>query len=205
MPRSFTATQWLPVEHEIATPATYPPGNTVKGLDHRPDIHVAAAPLSPMTEHSAADTQETEYAPALLKAGMSLGGDQLPLRNVIDSPLMVTAMQNLDAAHETEISPFGAESRLGVHLRPLNAKIWPSKFVATQNLGVEHETLNNRSLSVPVEVVLYVVQECPLNVTKALGFPAISLAPTAAQKVDVGHETLYPSPAGAIGAADDQT
>jgi hypothetical protein len=41
-----------------------------------------------------------------------------------------------------------------------------------------------------VEVVLYVVQEWPLNVTKALGFPARKLAPTAAQKVDVGHETL---------------
>jgi hypothetical protein len=63
--------------------------------------------------------------------------------------------------------------------------------VATQNWGVEHDTLNNRSLSVPVEVVLYVVQEWPLNVTKALGFPGIPLAPTAAQKVDVGHETLY--------------
>jgi hypothetical protein len=59
-----------------------------------------------------------------------------------------------------------------------------------QNLGVEQETLNNRSLSAPVEVVLCVVQEWPLNVTKALGFPAIALAPTAAQKVDVGHETL---------------
>jgi hypothetical protein len=74
-----------------------------------------------------------------------------------------------------------------------------------QNLGVEHETLNNRSLSAPVEVVLYVVQEWPLNVIRALGFPAMTLAPTAAQKVDVGHEVLYSSPAGPIGAADDQT
>jgi|SRR5665213_2715273 len=123
MPRSFTATQWLPVEHEIATPATYPPGNTVKGLDHRPDIHVAAAPLSPMTEHSAADTQETEYAPALLKAGMSLGGDQLPPWNVVESPVVVTAMQKLVAEHETEISHFGAVPWLGVHFLPLNAKI----------------------------------------------------------------------------------
>ncbi len=76
-----------------------------------------------MTEHSVLDTHETEYAPALLKAGMSLGGNQLPLWNVVDSPLMVTAMQNLEAAHETEIRPFSAEPRLGVHLRPLNAKI----------------------------------------------------------------------------------
>ena len=67
-----------------------------------------------------------------------------------------------------------------------------------QNLGVEHETLNNRSSSVPAEVVLYGVQEWPLNVTKALGFPARKLAPTAAQKVGLGHETLYPSPVGPI-------
>ena len=56
-----------------------------------------------------------------------------------------------------------------------------------------------------MEVVLYVVQEWPLNVIRALGFPAMTLAPTAAQKVDVGHEVLYSSPAGPIGAADDQT
>jgi hypothetical protein len=123
MPLSFTATQLFPVEHEIATPATYPPGKTVKGLDHRPDIHVATAPLSPMTEHSAADTQETEYAPALLKAGMSLGGDQLPLWNVIESPVVVTAMQNFEAVHETEISNFGAVPWLGVHFFPLNDRI----------------------------------------------------------------------------------
>jgi hypothetical protein len=79
MPLSFTATQLLPSEHEIATPATYPPGNTVKGLDHRPDFHVVTDPFSPMTEHSAADTQEIEYAPALLKARMGLASDQLPL------------------------------------------------------------------------------------------------------------------------------
>ena len=54
-------------------------------------------------------------------------------------------------------------------------------------------------------MVLYVVQEWPLKVTKALGFPEIPLAPTDAQKVEVGHETLYSSPAGPIGAADDQT
>ena len=123
MPLSFTATQLLPVEHEIATPATYPPEKTVKGLDHRPDIHVATAPLSPMTEHSPADTQETEYAPALLKAGMSLGGDQLPLWNVIESPVVVTAMQNFEAVHETEISNFGAVPWLGVHFFPLNDRI----------------------------------------------------------------------------------
>jgi hypothetical protein len=76
-----------------------------------------------MTEHSAADTQETEYAPALLKAGMSLGGDQLPLWNVVEFPVVVTAMQNLEPAHETEISHFGPETWLGVHLVPLNAKI----------------------------------------------------------------------------------
>ena len=76
-----------------------------------------------MTEHSAWDTQEIEYAPALLKAGMSFGGDQLPLWNFVVSPVMVTAMQKLEAAHETEISPFGVEPRLGVHLKPLNAKI----------------------------------------------------------------------------------
>jgi hypothetical protein len=123
MPLSFTATQLLPEEHEIATPATYPPGNTVKGLDHRPDIHVVTAPLSPITEHSAAVAQETEYAPALLKAGMSLGSDQLPLWNVIESPVVVTAMQNREAVHETEIRNFGAEPWLGVHLVPLNDSI----------------------------------------------------------------------------------
>lgn len=123
MPLSFTATQLPPAEHEIATPATYPPGNTVKGLDHRPDIHIATAPLSPMTEHSAADTQETEYAPAFLKAGMSLGDDQVPLWKVVESPMVVTAMQNLEAVHETEIIDFGPETRLGVHLVPLNARI----------------------------------------------------------------------------------
>src|SRR5664280_456175 len=129
MPLSFTATQVLPAEHEIATPATYPPGNNVKGLDHRPEIHVVTAPLSPMTEHSAADTQETEYAPALLNAGMSLGDDQLPLWNVDESPVIVTAMQNFEAVQETEISLLGPERWLDVHLFPLNAKIWPSKFV----------------------------------------------------------------------------
>jgi hypothetical protein len=76
-----------------------------------------------MTEHSAADTQETEYAPALLKAGMSLGGDQLPPSNVIESPMVVTAMQNLEAVHEIEISHFGAVPWLCVHFLPLNAKI----------------------------------------------------------------------------------
>ncbi len=111
------------MEHEIATPATYPPGNTVKGLDHRSDIHDVTAPLSPMTEHSAADTQETEYAPAFLKAGMGLGGDQLPPWNVVESPVVVTAMQNREAAQETEISDFGPETWLGNHLVPLNAKI----------------------------------------------------------------------------------
>ena len=123
MPLSFTATQLFSVEHEIATPATYPPGKTIKGLDHRPDIHVIVAPLSPMTEHSAADGHETEYAPAFLKAGMSLGGDQLPRWNVVESPVVVTAMQNLEAAHETEISDFGPLPWLGVHFLPLNAKI----------------------------------------------------------------------------------
>jgi len=123
MPLSFTATQLFPVEHEIATPATPPPGNTVKGRDHRPDVHVVAAPLSPMTEHSAAETQETEYEKALFKAVMSLGGDQLPLWNVVESPVVVTAMQNLEAVHEIEISPFGAVPWLGVHFFPLNAKI----------------------------------------------------------------------------------
>ena len=123
MPRSFTATQLLRVEHEIATPATYPPGKTVKGLDHRPDIHLIVAPLSPMMEHSAADGHETEYAPALWKAGMSLGGDQLPLWNVVESPVVVTAMQNLEAVQETEISDFSRLPLLGVHFLPLNAKI----------------------------------------------------------------------------------
>ena len=64
-PKSFTATQLVRVEHEIDTPATLPPGNTVNGLDHRPDDHVVTAPLSPMTEHSATNAQETEYANAL--------------------------------------------------------------------------------------------------------------------------------------------
>ncbi|HUZ41974.1 MAG TPA: hypothetical protein VMU68_11370 [Acidimicrobiales bacterium] len=76
-----------------------------------------------MTEHSAADTQETEYAPALLKAGMTLGGDQLPLWNVVDAPVMATAMQNCEAVHETETSGPGSEPWLRVHLVPLNAKI----------------------------------------------------------------------------------
>jgi hypothetical protein len=76
-----------------------------------------------MTEHSTADTQDTEYAPALLKAGMSLGGDQLPLWNIIESPVVVTAMQNFEAVHETEISHFGAVPWLGVHFFPLNTKI----------------------------------------------------------------------------------
>ena len=76
-----------------------------------------------MTEHSAVDTQDTEYAPALLKSGMRLGSDQLPLWNVIESPVVVTAMQNLEAVHETEIRNFGAEPWLGVHLVPLNDSI----------------------------------------------------------------------------------
>jgi hypothetical protein len=76
-----------------------------------------------MTEHSDSDTQETEYAPALLKAGMNLGSDQLPLWNVIESPEVVTAMQNFEAVHETEIRNFGAELWLGVHLVPLNDRI----------------------------------------------------------------------------------
>jgi hypothetical protein len=75
-----------------------------------------------MTEHSAGDTHDTEYAPAPLKAGMSLGRDQLPLRNVIESPLMVTAMQKCEAVHETEINIIGAALRLDVHLEPLNDK-----------------------------------------------------------------------------------
>jgi hypothetical protein len=93
-PPSFTATQSLPEEHEIATPAPYPPGNTVEGLDHRPDIQVATAPLRPMTEHSVAEPHETEYAPALLNAGTSVSRDHFWLWNVIASPLMVTAIQN---------------------------------------------------------------------------------------------------------------
>jgi len=136
---------------------------------------------------------------------MSLGGDQLPPWNVVDTPVVVTAMQNLDAAHETAISDFGPLPWLAVHFFPLNAKIWPSKFEAMQNRGVVHETLSKRSLRTRVEVVLYVVQERPLNVTRALGLPGMPLAPTAAQKVDVGHETLYVSPAGPIGTAEDQT
>ncbi|HUZ41973.1 MAG TPA: hypothetical protein VMU68_11365 [Acidimicrobiales bacterium] len=59
-------------------------------------------------------------------------------------------------------------------------------------------------MSVPVGLVLYVVQEWPLNVTNALGLPGIPLAPTAAQNVDVGHETLYSSLTGPIAAALDQ-
>jgi len=77
MPLSFTATQLLFVEHEIATPPTYPPGNTIEGLDHCPEDQLVTAPLSPMTEHSSADAQATAYAPALMKAGMSFGADQL--------------------------------------------------------------------------------------------------------------------------------
>ena len=76
-----------------------------------------------MTEHSPADTQETEYAPALLKAGMNLGGVQRPLWNITESPVVVTAMQNLEAVHEIEISDFGAVPWLGVHFVPLNAMI----------------------------------------------------------------------------------
>src|SRR5580704_18014505 len=45
MPMSFTTTQVLAAAHEMATPATKPPGKTVTGLDHRPDIHVVTAPL----------------------------------------------------------------------------------------------------------------------------------------------------------------
>jgi hypothetical protein len=59
MPLSFTATQKVLVEHEIPTPATTPPGNTMKGVDHRPDDQVVTAPPSPMTEHSVSDAQET--------------------------------------------------------------------------------------------------------------------------------------------------
>jgi hypothetical protein len=54
---------------------------------------------------------------------MGLGGDQLPPWNVIESPVVVTAMQNREAAQATEISDLGPETWLGIHLVPLNAKI----------------------------------------------------------------------------------
>jgi hypothetical protein len=56
--------------------------------------------------------------------------------------------------HETEIRNLGAAAWVGVHLVPLKERICPSKFVAMQKCGVEHDTLNSRSSIVPVEVDL---------------------------------------------------
>lgn len=73
-----------------------------------------------------------------------------------------------------------------------------------QKWGFEHETPNNRSSTDPVVVVLNFDHERPLKVISELGLPGTPLAPTAAQKVGTGHETLYVSPAGPIRVADDQ-
>jgi hypothetical protein len=59
---SFTATQTDAVEHDMSTPATNPPANTVTGTDHRPDDHDVTTPSSPMTEHALAVAHETAYA-----------------------------------------------------------------------------------------------------------------------------------------------
>jgi hypothetical protein len=76
-----------------------------------------------MTEHSAEEVQETEYAPALLKPGMIFGDDQRPPLNVIESPVVVTAMQKCEEVHEIEIRNFGPTLWLDVHLVPLNDRI----------------------------------------------------------------------------------
>jgi hypothetical protein len=112
-----------------------------------------------MTEHQVEDTQEMEYGPALVKEVMVSGADHFPFWYVIDTPVSVTTMQNLEVGHETEINPPRPETWLGDHLEPLKPRISPSKFVAMQNRVVAHETPSNRSLRPPVDVVLYVVQE----------------------------------------------
>ena len=64
MPISSTATQVPLGKHDIDTPAPYPPGNTVEGVDHRPAVHVIASPLSPISEQLDVDGHETAYAAA---------------------------------------------------------------------------------------------------------------------------------------------
>jgi hypothetical protein len=120
---SFTATQPPASKQEIATPATYPPGNTVTDFDHFPDVHDVSAPLSPITEQLEAETQDTEYAASLVNAVIRFRGAQRPSLNTTDFPVVVTAMQNLDCVHETEIRYLGPELSLDVHFVPLNEKI----------------------------------------------------------------------------------
>ena len=80
-------------------------------------------PLSPMTEQLVAVAHETEYAAALLKAVMGLAEDHVPLREVIDPPETLTAMQNRAAVQETEIRPVGPVVRFAVHFVPSKVRI----------------------------------------------------------------------------------
>jgi len=76
------------------------------------------------------------------------------------------------------------------HLWPSKIKVFPSRLTATQNRGVAQDTSRNRSVIPPAPDVGLVDHEWPSNVAMVLDAPAVPLAPTAAQKVTVGHDTL---------------
>jgi len=114
-------------------------------------------------------------------------------------------MQNLDAAHETAISDFGPLPWLAVHFFPLNAKIWPSKFEAMQNRGVVHENTQQAIIEDSRRSGLVRRPGTAVERHKGAWPPRNAIGADRCAKVDVGHETLYVSPAGPIGTAEDQT
>jgi hypothetical protein len=120
---------------------------------------------------------------------MSAGGDQLVPSNTADAPESVIARQKVEEAHDTEIIPGGPSTATFDHLWPSKTKVFPSRLTATQNFRVAHDTSSNRSLSPPGDVC-WVDHDWPSNVANVLAAPAVPFAPTAAQKVTVGHETL---------------
>jgi hypothetical protein len=102
---------------------------------------------------------------------------------------LVIARHQVEEGHDTEIIPDGPSAALD-HVWPSKTRVFPSRLTATQNSRVAHDTSRNRSLSPPVPGVCCVDHEWPSNVATVLDAPAVPLAPTAAQKVMVGHDTL---------------
>lgn len=125
-----------------------------------------------------------------MKLWIVLEVDQFLPPKVIARPELDTAWQNVNVTHDTEISIFGPAFLPGIHRVPLKVRICPSRFTATQNFDVTHDTLINLSLTVPVVDVCLDDHDLPLNVAIVLGVPGNPLAPTVAQKVLVGQETV---------------
>jgi len=122
---------------------------------------------------------------------MALGADQLLPCNVADTPESVIVRQNDVEGHDTEIIPRGPAPGPFDHRCPSKVRACPSRSMATQNFGVAQDTSNRRSLGSPLLESCMAVHECPWNVPMVLAAPAVPFAPTVAQKVTVGHDTLY--------------